>query len=419
MVSKMERAASPLPATRPPPPLEYLLRLLHWTGVMRHPRADSWSGRAFYIRKVVVSVAISAFLISQALALWTGGTADIDRFTLLLCTFNTVLAWLFRLGHIALHERELHYLTAQVDRDFGDFLRPRDVHLVQTHDRHLRRIVLAYIWFSIAGCLWWIIFPLLRFGFCAEGLPFIMELPYEVTSPAAFIPTWFFCSILTLHPTPMTIAVDSFNVSLVAQLRVQLTLLSRNIIELANEDKDRSPVLVKHISSGNDLSSESVNGIHIARRLRKMILHHQAIIRNTELLEKCLGVMLLGQSLSIGTSVCFQLFQVALSAGSVAEAGKFGCYLSVMLAQLFVYCWFGDDLITESEKVSLAAYSAVTSLHGIPIPQKRSLLLLMVRAQRPLRITAGGFFPLSRESFVSVVNMSYSFFAILRNFKGE
>nr|WBF90949.1 odorant receptor SameORX [Schistocerca americana] len=398
--------------------LEYLLRLLHWTGVMRHPRAEFWAACAYYLRSAVANAAVAAFLCSQALALWRGGTAEIDRFTLLLSTFNTVAAWLFRLGHIAVHERQFHYLAAQLDRDFGDFLRPHDVHLMETRDQDLRRFVLAYIWFGTAGCLWWIIFPLLRFGFCAAGLPFILELPYDVTSPLTFIPTWIFCSFITIHAAVLTIVVDSFNVSLIAQLRVQLILLSRNIVDLANEDQDLTSS-IKHMPSETSLSSDAMSGFQIRHQLRKMILHHQAIIRNTELMEKCLGAMLLGQSLSIGAAVCFQLFQVALSAESLAEAGKFGCYLCVMLAQLFVYCWFGDEFITESEKVALAAYSAVTSLQGIPLSQKRSLLLMMVRAQRPLRVTAGGFFPLSRESFVSVVNMSYSFFAILRSFKSD
>ncbi|XP_049940399.1 odorant receptor Or2-like [Schistocerca serialis cubense] len=90
-----------------------------------------------------------------------------------------------------------------------------------------------------------------------------------------------------------------------------------------------------------------------------------------------------------------------------------------MLTEVFVYCWFGDELITESENVTMAAYTAVTSLQGFPADVRKSLLIVMTRAQRPLRITAGGLFPFCRESFVSIVNMSYSYFAILRNFKDD
>ncbi|XP_047002758.1 uncharacterized protein LOC124620132 [Schistocerca americana] len=107
------------------------------------------------------------------------------------------------------------------------------------------------------------------------------------------------------------------------------------------------------------------------------------------------------------------------SAQSVRETGKFGAYLCAMFTELSVYCWFGDKLMSESEKVAFAAYDVVTSMEECPVSIKRTLLLIMLRAQRPLCITAAGFFPFSRESFVSIINVSYSFFAILRNFKEE
>ncbi|XP_049789446.1 odorant receptor Or2-like [Schistocerca nitens] len=129
--------------------------------------------------------------------------------------------------------------------------------------------------------------------------------------------------------------------------------------------------------------------------------------------------MLLGQSLSVGVCFCLQLFQTAKRSNDVQDVGKSGSYVVFELLVLFVYCWFGDDLISESEKVALSAYDAVTSLQECPTSTKRSLLLLMLRAQRALRITAGGFFSLSRESFVSVLNVSYSFFTILLNFTDE
>ncbi|XP_049790222.1 uncharacterized protein LOC126195640 [Schistocerca nitens] len=183
--------------------LELLQWLLHWSGTMRYPRAGPWAGRAFYLLNAAASAAIVLFLCSQGVAIWREGTRDLDRFTLMLSTFNTIATWLFRLGHIAVHEHQFHYLSLQ-------------------------------------------------------------------------------------------------------------------------------------------------------------------------------------------------------STQSLVQAGKFSCYLTVVLVELFMYCWFGDDLITESENVTMAAYTAVTSLQGFPADVRKSLLIVMTRAQRPLRITAGGLFPFCRESFVSV-----------------
>nr|QAB43920.1 olfactory receptor OR41 [Oedaleus asiaticus] len=211
-------------------------------------------------------------------------------------------------------------------------------------------------------------------------------------------------------------AADSFNVTVILQLHNQLDLLGRNLRSLNDSISDMkstsTETLPKHMQH-----SDGSRDIH--SRLRMSVLHHQAIIRNVQLLEECLGGMLLGQSLSIGTSFCLQLFQAATRAKRVQELGKTCSYLVTAFSMLFIYCWFGDDLISESEKLAFSAYDAVTSLQACPAAIRRSLLLLMARAQRPLHLTAGGFFSLSRESFVAVLNASYSFFAILRNFKEE
>ncbi|XP_047120439.1 odorant receptor 4-like [Schistocerca piceifrons] len=343
--------------------LEYLLRLLHWAGTLRHPRAGLWSSRAFYARKALVMAAVVLFLSSHAAVIVLEGTADLDRFTRALCFFNTSFIWLLRLTHVAVRERRFHAMVLQMGSDFGEFVTRRDAALLSMRGRSLRRFVLAYLSFGAVAGIGWDVFPLVRYGVCSEGLPFYMALPYSVDQPLAFAATWLFCFCITMHVAVITMVFDSYNVSLMAQLRQQLSVLSGNIRALA--DEGGRELLSVAYSSQTMKSPTPVKSNHLRHRLRSIIRHHQAIIRNVESLEECLGSMLLGQSLSIGASICFQLFQVATSAESLAEAGKFGCYLSVMLAQLFVYCWFGDDLITE------------------------------------------------------VLNVSYSFFAILRNFKEE
>nr|ALD51488.1 odorant receptor 11 [Locusta migratoria] len=310
----------------------------------------------------------------------------------------------------------LRWCCRQVERDFAEFLSPEDVPLLRASGRRLRRVVRAYLWFGAAGCMWWLLYPVACFGLTVQGVPYQMLLPYDVARPAVFAANWLFCTLPTLHVAVMTMASDSYSVSLMVQLRLQLQVLGKNLVALARgAEANHQKKCVKHGPSAEGLVRRS----QLEDAIRQNIRHHQTIIRNTELLEKSMGAILLAQCLSIGATVCIQLYQIAVHAQGLVDAGKFGCYLFIMLAQLFVYCWFGDDFITESLKVSTAAYDAVTSLEGSSCSTKRSLVLMMLRAQRPLRITAAGFFPLSRESFVAVVNMSYSFFAILRNFKDE
>ncbi|XP_049790215.1 odorant receptor Or2-like [Schistocerca nitens] len=348
--------------------LNYLLRPLHWTAVLRHPSGAGRSPLCFRLYTFAMASFTLSFFCSEVIVLYREGTADLDVFTLTLSVADTDIIWLFRMAHAIVCERAFHKLALQVGRDFAEFVTWDDIPVLRVQCRKVRRFTLTYISFGIGACSCYLVSPV-----SAEGLPFILALPFDATQPLGFGVTWVYCMITTLHVVVMTMILDSFNVSLIAQLRMQITLLSSKIVSLAKEVSERP-----------ENYSETYAQYELRYRLLKCIRHHQTIIKNADLLERSLGAMLLAQSLSIGASACFQMFQIATS-----------------------------------ENLALAAYDAVTSLQECPLSLKRSLLLLMHRAQRPLRVTAGGFFPLSRESFVSVVNVSYSFFAILRNFKNE
>nr|QAB43933.1 olfactory receptor OR54 [Oedaleus asiaticus] len=321
-----------------------------------------------------------------------------DVIILLVSTINTASIWIIRMVHIAVFERDFHKLAVQVGHDFAEFLTWQDVPVIRAKCRRVRRFTLGVVWFGVSACSYFLVSPV-----SPEGLPFILALPYDATTPLGFAVSWLFCAVTCLYTVMITMALDALNVTLITQLRIQLTLLSRKIVDLAK---------------GTSEKTADPNG-EIHSRLKKCIRHHQTIIRNADLLESTLGAMLLGQSISIGASTCFQMFQLATTSNGLKQVGKSVCYLCEMFSELFVYCWFGDDLITESQKVAVAVYDAVPSLQECPLPIKRSLMLLMNRAQRPLSITARGFFPLCRESFVSVANVSYSFFALLRNFRKD
>nr|QJX74294.1 odorant receptor 14 [Ceracris kiangsu] len=383
--------------------LNHLLRPLHWTATLRHPRSAATSPLIFRLCKIVITCIIFSFFCSEATVLYRVGTGDLDIFTITIGVADTNFIWCCRMLHISVCERAFHKLSLQVGQDFAEFLTCEDIPVLRAQSLVVRRFTQMYVWWGVGCVVYYLFSPA-----SDAGLPVILALPYDMNQPLTYAVTWLYVAIATFHVQVMTMVFDSFNVSIMAQLRTQLTLLSNKVV-----------VLAKEISEKPVHSAETTAYRELHCRLEKCVRHHQAIIKNSDLLEKTIGPMLLAQCLAIGTCACFQMFQVATNTNGLQETGKYGAHLVVMLAELFEYCWFGEGLITESENLALAAYDAVTSLEDCPISIKRSLLLMLQRAQRPLCITAGGFFPLTRESFVSVVNVSYSFFAILRNFKNE
>nr|QAB43923.1 olfactory receptor OR44 [Oedaleus asiaticus] len=82
-----------------------------------------------------------------------------------------------------------------------------------------------------------------------------------------------------------------------------------------------------------------------------------------------------------------------------------------MFYQLFLYCWFGGELLLESEKLQLSAYSCAWPDAGAGV--QRSLRIVMCRLQSPVKLTACRLYALTRETFLLLMNGSYSYFALL------
>nr|QAB43902.1 olfactory receptor OR23 [Oedaleus asiaticus] len=90
-------------------------------------------------------------------------------------------------------------------------------------------------------------------------------------------------------------------------------------------------------------------------------------------------------------------------------------YLPTPAFQIFIYCWCGHEIMEEGLSVSRAAYSSGWVGAGRRV--SRGVRVLMCRAQRPLLLTAGKLYPVNRLTFVSLINASYTFYALLRQMR--
>ncbi|GBP53243.1 Odorant receptor 94b [Eumeta japonica] len=95
----------------------------------------------------------------------------------------------------------------------------------------------------------------------------------------------------------------------------------------------------------------------------------------------------------------------------LSMVGFIGC----ILLELFLYCYFGNEVTVESNCLIESIYNM--DWLSTPVGFQKSLVLVMERAKRPLRPVAGGIIPLSLGTFITVLKSSYSFFAVLRQTK--
>ncbi|CAG9581973.1 unnamed protein product [Danaus chrysippus] len=118
------------------------------------------------------------------------------------------------------------------------------------------------------------------------------------------------------------------------------------------------------------------------------------------LLQDIFGTAILVQFGIGGWILCMAAYKlVSLNILSI-EFASMTLFILCILTELFLYCYYGNELTVESELIVRSVYSMkwVSS----PLRFQRLLLLLMLRVRRTLRPAAGRVIPLSLDTFVKI-----------------
>ncbi|KAJ8933302.1 hypothetical protein NQ318_012259, partial [Aromia moschata] len=90
-------------------------------------------------------------------------------------------------------------------------------------------------------------------------------------------------------------------------------------------------------------------------------------------------------------------------------------YFSCVLIQLYVFCWFGNEITFASDLIRVSLYEG--EWYGASSRFKRSMLITMCRMQRPVYVSIGKFSPLSLVTLVAVCRGSFSYYTVLKSMK--
>ncbi|CAH1371553.1 unnamed protein product [Tenebrio molitor] len=203
----------------------------------------------------------------------------------------------------------------------------------------------------------------------------------------------------------------------------QATKLESKLETLINRAEQGAQVEANP-ESNTDIKSYSPEGIDRIQLLNERtqyfaeknaneaVFHHQELIALCDHAEEDFCYLMLLQFLSSLLIVCFQLFQLSTLSPDSVEFFSMSMYLVLMLFQLLCYCWHGNEVQIVSGEVS----SYVFNINWIIMKEsiKKSLILIMMRSQRPCYFTAGKFSLLSLQTFMTIVRGAASYFMFLR-----
>ncbi|XP_058808740.1 uncharacterized protein LOC131674230 [Phymastichus coffea] len=83
----------------------------------------------------------------------------------------------------------------------------------------------------------------------------------------------------------------------------------------------------------------------------------------------------------------------------------------LFLFSLFIYCYVSEVLRKESTRVADAAYEI--DWYNLPVAKSKPLIMIMLKARQPFKITAGKFADISLELYCSILKTSASYLSML------
>ncbi|KAF3054332.1 Odorant receptor 058 [Nylanderia fulva] len=161
-----------------------------------------------------------------------------------------------------------------------------------------------------------------------------------------------------------------------------------------------------------------VAGKEFNKALGDNVMTHLRLIRYVDQIEDIFTSILLGSLIYFAIVFCLAgfMFVVVISNEKINAASFSRLYYSIaaiiiLFSQMFFYCYAGELLTEQCE----ANYRAVYNLdwYKWEPKQMRNLVILMIRIQKPFRITAGKIVPLTMTTFCSLIKTSVGYVSFL------
>ncbi|KAI5651300.1 7tm odorant receptor domain-containing protein [Phthorimaea operculella] len=135
-----------------------------------------------------------------------------------------------------------------------------------------------------------------------------------------------------------------------------------------------------------------------AHTIKEIVIRHQYILKLADKLEEIFTVINLYNVLVGSIEICALGFN--LITGDWSQIPGVVLFLLSELLQIYVLSVFGENIIRESQRVGHAAF--LSEWYNMPQKYKKMLLIIIVRSQKPQRLTAYKFSTISYGSFTKV-----------------
>ncbi|EDS41940.1 conserved hypothetical protein [Culex quinquefasciatus] len=153
------------------------------------------------------------------------------------------------------------------------------------------------------------------------------------------------------------------------------------------------------------------------RQVDAVVKHHYLALKCAAILEELISPILLAQFLGCVIVWCMLIFYMTMS------IGDFGALTTLILCEILAFemlafSFFGSELTHVSSSVATEIYNF--RWYDAPLAIQRKVLLISVRSQRIVGVTAFKFYYVTIEQFGKAVQTTYSFYLVMKKlFEGQ
>ncbi|CAH1173780.1 unnamed protein product [Phaedon cochleariae] len=318
------------------------------------------------------------------------------------------------------HQNRLSILLESTNREEFRPKNQQQKYILREHINTMNIISLLMYGGCIFTCAFWAICPFTEKN--GPYMPIAAWMPFDTSKESTYFGVIFAYEIIGtviggLTDLSADCLITGFLMVVCAQLKVLNNSLV-NIRQFALRELQNGNMICRYYDDDDEVDidvepekiGEKLQAV-MDRKLIDCVIHHRSIIEFAEEVTFLFNHSILGQFIVSVIIICTTLFEMTQVSFPSVKFFSLILYQYCMLMEIFIMCYFGNEVIIESNKLTNFAYHCDWTPCSLQF--KGNLLFFMTRSQMVLKLYAGGFFTLSLDTFVRILKSSWSYFAVL------
>ncbi|RZC35671.1 7tm 6 domain containing protein [Asbolus verrucosus] len=304
---------------------------------------------------------------------------NLDDLQTLMATSFVTLSTLIAIMKAYYVIRNMEILKKLMETLNSDLFQPKNAKQITMIQPSLKFWKINYVmcWTMACGAIFfWSTYPILDNSVKEYRLPFLAWYPYDTKISPYYEITYIYQILGIIFVAITAISVDTLIAALNVYIGAQFDILCDDI---------------KHLY---DILTDT------NKKLLNCISHHREILKFAENTNNFFNWIVFFQFFISATTIGVTMFQLTMVVPLSNEFFSLVTFGMAILVEIFMYCWFGNEVELKSRKISYAAFES--DWLNISMEVKKKMVFFILRSQTPLKMSALNLFYLSLDTFMRV-----------------